>query len=151
MYQQGGRTPCELEVRLVQFARRSHPSVRMAPRPQPGFLPGLWDEGLQVWLRWETHKGVQSAMGPCFCRGQMWAHRDPRTQQKHTDTSRSFASHVPPPQPPHSTYTSRRAGPLSLLPLSLALQQSSCSKLIEFSAWEGPGELRRGGGWEEAC
>lgn len=57
----------------------------------------------------------------------------------------------PPPQPPHSTYTSRRAGPLSLLPLSLALQQSSCSKLIEFSAWEGPGELRRGGGWEEAC
>lgn len=128
MYQQGGRTPCELEVRLVQFARRSHPSVRMAPRPQPGFLPGLRDEGLQVWLRWETHKGVQSAMGPCFCRGQMWAHRDPRTQQKHTDTSRSFASHVPPPPAPAQHIHQPPGGsPFSPAPFS----GSSAKQLLE--------------------
>lgn len=53
------------------------------------------------------------------------------------------------PQAPPSAHTSRQADPLSPLPLSLALQQSSCSKLIEFSAWEGPGELRRVGAGKE--
>ena len=60
------------------------------------------------------------------------------------DLSRLFA-----PQAPPSAHTSRQADPLSPLPLSLALQQSSCSKLIEFSAWEGPGELRRVGAEKE--
>lgn len=53
------------------------------------------------------------------------------------------------PQAPPSAHSSRQADPLSPLPLSPALQQSSCSKLIEFSAWEGPGELRRVGAGKE--
>lgn len=68
----------------------------------------------------------------------------------HTHISRLWASHDPSPTSP-STHPSHQADPLPSSPLSLALQQSSCSKLIEFSAWEGPGEVRRGGGWEEAC
>lgn len=52
---------------------------------------------------------------------------------------------LPAPHPaPQHTAAARRSP--FFPPLSLALQQSSCSKLIEFSAWEGPGELRAGWG-----
>lgn len=52
---------------------------------------------------------------------------------------------LPAPHPaPQHTAAARRA-PFFSTP-SRALQGSSCSKLIEFSAWEGPGEWRAGWG-----
>lgn len=61
------------------------------------------------------------------------------------DGPRKQAMCLPAPHPAPQHTAAARA-PLSSPPLSLALQQSSCSKLIEFSAWEGSGELRAGWG-----
>lgn len=68
----------------------------------------------------------------------------PPSGPRGTCTEAGILPIAPHPAPRHTT----AAGRILFLhwPLSLALQQSSCSKLIEFSAWEGPG-VKGGKSW----
>lgn len=120
----------------------------MCPRHLPTRTRGL----ACSYGRCQCTCGGAEATTAVFARGTDMGTQTPWDPQshpqshRHRDTRGLFAS----PVSLACTPAARRT-PAPSWPLSLALQQSSCSKLIEFSAWEGPGEVRRGGGWEEAC
>lgn len=163
---------------LLHFAGGNAPrlSVCIPPLPPPTTrhpfstaqsLELSQDRGLAVRTDAVSHAGVLGAVRAAFVQGTGVGTQGPRDTQSHTkshdggpqdrdsaETCRHKAGCGPPMSPllhPLSAHPSRHADPLPSSPLSLALKQSSCSKLIEFSAWKGPGEVRRVGGWEEAC
>lgn len=171
--------PGELSVGggLLHFAGGNSPRLcALLPPPLPTTrhpfttaqsLELSQDRGLAVRTDAGAHTGLQGVVRATFVQGTGAGTQGPRDTQSHTkshdggpqdrdsaETRRHKAGCWPPMSPllhPPSAHPSRHADPLPSSPLSLALKQSSCSKLIEFSAWKGPGEVRRVGGWEEAC
>lgn len=133
----------------------AHNQASICDNPEPGVDPG---RGLAVRADAGAHVGAGGgAVRANLCGEQPRAHKDPRihshiqshmmeahgegTRQKHADVKQAAGFPSPPPASPRRTPQPPRRPP-SLIALSPALQQSSCSKLIEFSAWEGPGEVR---------
>lgn len=119
----------------------------------PTRLPSWGTQSLQRTLGGVHMVGAEGD-GGCACagndvgtrtRGHTLAHspcRDTRDECRLGEAQGLEQALCPSAPSPAHTPAARRS---PTLPLSLALQQSSCSKLIEFSAWEGPGEWRKWG------